>query len=195
MRDLSNVCSQIVLICLHLARIGRSDILWSWNNLARAVINWSGACDWRSVRLNSYIGIDSKTRTWPGTSKSQNRHREEILCIFGSRTFVHTSWMCQKQTSVSHSSAESSQIIVFTCRVARGWFSPLSISGIWSLKYHTLHWTNLEHGGTCVAMSSLKKVPTLKRRNTPTRKILGYRCRSRYQKRKTFSLVRGDTQW
>ena len=30
-----------------------------------------------------------------------------VLCIFGSRTFVHISWMCKKQTSVSHSSTES----------------------------------------------------------------------------------------
>ena len=29
------------------------------------------------------------------------------LCIFGSHTFVPLSWMCQKQTSVSHSSTES----------------------------------------------------------------------------------------
>ena len=28
------------------------------------------------------------------------------LCVFGSRTFVPMSWMCKKQTSVSHSSAE-----------------------------------------------------------------------------------------
>ena len=37
-------------------------------------------------------------------SKSTSRI---ILCIFGSRTFVPFSWMCWKQTSVSHSSAES----------------------------------------------------------------------------------------
>ena len=30
-----------------------------------------------------------------------------ILCIFGSRTFVPISWMCKKQTLVSHSSTES----------------------------------------------------------------------------------------
>ena len=30
-----------------------------------------------------------------------------ILCIFGSRTFVPISWVCKKQTSVSHSSTES----------------------------------------------------------------------------------------
>ena len=29
------------------------------------------------------------------------------MCIFGSHTFVPTSWMCQKQTSVSHSSTEA----------------------------------------------------------------------------------------
>ena len=32
------------------------------------------------------------------------------LCVFGSHTFVPTSWMCKKQTSVSHSSTESEMI-------------------------------------------------------------------------------------
>ena len=31
----------------------------------------------------------------------------EFLCIFGSQTFVPKSWMCKKQTSVSHSSMEA----------------------------------------------------------------------------------------
>ena len=39
--ELSNVCSQIVLKCLYLARIGRPDILWSENKLARAVTKWT----------------------------------------------------------------------------------------------------------------------------------------------------------
>ena len=34
------------------------------------------------------------------------------LCVFGSHTFVPKSWMCKKQTSVSHSSTES-EIISF----------------------------------------------------------------------------------
>ena len=29
------------------------------------------------------------------------------LCVFGSRTFVPISWMCKKQTAISHSSTES----------------------------------------------------------------------------------------
>ena len=32
------------------------------------------------------------------------------LCIFGSHTFVPISWMCKKQTSVSHSSTDSEMI-------------------------------------------------------------------------------------
>ena len=36
------------------------------------------------------------------------------LCIFGSHTFVPTSWMCKKQTAVSHSSTESEIISLDT---------------------------------------------------------------------------------
>ena len=41
----SKVCSQIVLKCVCLARIGRPDILWSGNNFARACTKWTRACD------------------------------------------------------------------------------------------------------------------------------------------------------
>ena len=33
-----------------------------------------------------------------------------VLCIFGSHTFVPISWMCKKQTSVSHSSTDAEVI-------------------------------------------------------------------------------------
>ena len=52
--ELTKVCSQIVLKCLYLARIGRPDILWSVNKLARAVTKLSRACDKRLARLISY---------------------------------------------------------------------------------------------------------------------------------------------
>ena len=35
--ELFKVCSQVVLKCLYLARLGRLDVLWSVNKLARAV--------------------------------------------------------------------------------------------------------------------------------------------------------------
>ena len=37
----------------------------------------------------------------------QNLHQVEHCAFFGSHTFVPISWMCKKQTSVSHSSTES----------------------------------------------------------------------------------------
>ena len=36
------------------------------------------------------------------------------MCIFGSHTFVPTSWMCKKQTALSHSSTESEIISLDT---------------------------------------------------------------------------------
>ena len=53
--ELSKVCSQIVLKCLYLARVGRPDILWSVNKLARSMKKWTKACDKRLSRLISYI--------------------------------------------------------------------------------------------------------------------------------------------
>ena len=41
----SEVCSQIVLKCLYLARIGRPAILWSVNKWARSVTKRTQACD------------------------------------------------------------------------------------------------------------------------------------------------------
>ena len=51
--ELSHVCSQIVLKCFYLARIGRPDILWSVNKLARSITKWTKACDKRLNRLIS----------------------------------------------------------------------------------------------------------------------------------------------
>ena len=53
--ELSQVCSQIVLKCLYLARIGRPDILRLVNKLARSITKWTKACDKRLSRLISYI--------------------------------------------------------------------------------------------------------------------------------------------
>ena len=53
--ELSKVCSQIVVKCLYLARIGRPDNLWSVNKLARPITKWTKACDIRLSRLIHYI--------------------------------------------------------------------------------------------------------------------------------------------
>ena len=53
--ELSQVCSQIVLKCLYLARVGRPDILWSVNKLAPSITKWTKASDKRPNRLIAYI--------------------------------------------------------------------------------------------------------------------------------------------
>ena len=62
--ELSQVCSQIVLKCFFLARIGRPDILWSVNKLARSITKWTKACDKRLNRLISYINHKSEYKQY-----------------------------------------------------------------------------------------------------------------------------------
>ena len=132
--ELSNVCSQIVLKCLYLARIGRLDILWSVNKLARAVTKWSKACGKRLNRLISYIHHTCEYKQYCHVGNTAKQCRLGLfqdsdfagdledskstsggtLCIFGSHTFVPIRWMCKKQTAVSHSSTESEIISLDT---------------------------------------------------------------------------------
>ena len=59
--SLSPVASQILFEILYLARMGRPDLLWSVNDLARHVTKWSVACDKRLHRLISYTEC---TKDW-----------------------------------------------------------------------------------------------------------------------------------
>ena len=126
--ELATVCTHIVLKSLYLVRTGRPDIFpWSVNKLARAMTKWTKACNERLPRLISYIHHTCEYRQYfyvgnitqqcrvglfqysvfagdPEDSKSTSGGR---LCIFGSHTFLPISWMCKKQTSVSHSSTEA----------------------------------------------------------------------------------------
>ena len=132
--ELSNACSQIVLKCLYLARIGRPDILWSVNKLARAITKWTKACDKRLNRLISNIHHTSEYKQYCHVGNTAKQCRLGLfqdsdfagdledskstsggtLCVFGSHTFVPISWMCKKQTAVSHSSTESEIISLWT---------------------------------------------------------------------------------
>ena len=47
-----------------LARIGRPDILWSVNKLARSITKWTKACDKRLNRLISYIHHTSEYKQY-----------------------------------------------------------------------------------------------------------------------------------
>ena len=65
----SHVCSQIVLKCLYLARIGRPDILWSVNA--------------KQCRLGLFQDSD-----FAGDLEDSKYTSGGTLCIFGSHTFV-----------------------------------------------------------------------------------------------------------
>ena len=111
--ELSHVCSQIVLKCLYLARIGRPDILWSVNKLTRSITKWTNACDKRLNRLISYIHHTSEYKQhchvgntakqcrlglfqdsdFAGDLEDSKSTSGGTLCVFGSHTFVPMSWM------------------------------------------------------------------------------------------------------
>ena len=96
------------------------------NKLARSITKWNKACDKRLNRLISYVHhtFGYKQYCYVGNTAKQCKlglfqdsdfagdleHSKSTsggtLCVFGSHTFVPISWMCKKQTSVSHSSTE-----------------------------------------------------------------------------------------
>ena len=60
--------------------------------------------DWDCFKISDFAGdLEDSKSTSGGT-----------LCVFGSHTFVPISWMCKKQTAVSHSSTESEIISLDT---------------------------------------------------------------------------------
>ena len=127
MGELSKVCSQIILKYLYLARIGRPDILWSVNKLARSITKWTKACDKRLCRLISYIHHTCEYKQYcyvENTAKKSGlglfqdsdfaRDLEDskstsggTLCVFWKSYICPISWMGKKQTAVSHNSTKS----------------------------------------------------------------------------------------
>ena len=126
--ELSQICSQIVLKCFFfLARPGRPDNLWSVNKLARSITKWTKACDKRLSRLISYIHHTCEYKKYCHVGNTAKQCRLGLfqdsdfagdledskstfggtVCVLGSHTLVPVSWMCKKQTSVSHNSTES----------------------------------------------------------------------------------------
>ena len=108
---------------------------------------WTKACGKRLARFISYIQHTCEYRQYcyvehtakqcrlglfqdsdfAGDLEDSKSTSGGILCIFGSRTFVPVSWMCKKQTSVSHSST-GDEVISLDAGLWMGF--PLSIFGI-----------------------------------------------------------------
>ena len=77
--ELSKVCSQIVLKCLYLARIGRPGIPWSGNKFARSITKWTRACDKRLSRLIPYIQVNTNNIADWDCFKTEVRNKSEVI--------------------------------------------------------------------------------------------------------------------
>ena len=96
------------------------------NNWLQTILSCGKHCknnaDWdcfRTLTLQETLTIPKSTSGW-------------TLCVFGSHTFVPISWMCTKQTAVSHSSTES-EILFLLVQVYEWIEFQLLIFGIWLL--------------------------------------------------------------
>ena len=77
----------------------------------------------------------SQDSDFAGDLEDSKSNSGGTLCIFGSHTFVPVSWMCKKQTSVSHSSTES-EIISLDARLSMDVKPALDL---WDLIVTVLH--------------------------------------------------------
>ena len=177
--ELSKVSSQIVRKCLCLARIGRPDILWSVNKLARSITKWTKARDKRVSRLISYIHHTCEYNQYCHVRNTAKQCRLGLfqdsdfagdledskstfggtLCVFGSHTVVPISWMCKKQTSVSRSSTES-EIISLDAGLRLDGIPALDF---WDLIVAVLHGntnqSNQARGDLCTNQSEVRTTP------------------------------------
>ena len=153
--ELSSVCSQIVLKCLYLARIGRPDIPWSVNKLARSITKMDQGL-WQTIisfdllhpshmwiqtvllcgKLcqTVQIGTVFQDSDFAGDLEDSKSTSGGLLCIFGSQTFVPISWSARNRLSVFRQFYRSWNHFS-RCRFTHGRYSPSHLSGIWWLKY------------------------------------------------------------
>ena len=96
-----------------------------------------------------------------------------VLCIFGSRTYVSISWMCKKQTSVSHSSTES-EIISLDAGLRMD--GPLALD-LWDAVIEVLRSTNSTKRPIRVATGNHSSNKTMT--TTPTSVVSGNKDRER----------------
>ena len=146
--ELSKICFQIVLKCLFLGTYWTTWYSMVSEKTCTSITKWTKACDKRLSRLISYIHHTCEYKQYchvgntaqqcilglfqdsdfAGDLEDSQSTSGGTLCIFGSHTFVPMSWMCKKQTAVSHSSTES-EIISFGHWIEIGWFACSGIMG------------------------------------------------------------------
>ena len=69
-------------------------------------MNTNNVVMWETLQKQCRLGLFQDS-DFAGDLEDSKSTSGGTLCIFGRHTFVPISWMCKKQTSVSHSSTES----------------------------------------------------------------------------------------
>ena len=119
-----NVCIWLVLVHLILCGLwtnlrvlsqnGQNLVTNAWRVWSRTFITHWQSCYGGNTAQQCRLGLFQES-DFAGDLEDPKSTSGGVLCIFGSHTFVPISWMCKKQTSVSHSSAESDIIsLMFT---------------------------------------------------------------------------------
>ena len=103
---------KIVLICLQACTIDHKMDQSLWQRLSRLISYIQHTCEYKQYcsvgdtakecRLGLFQDSD-----FAGDLEDSKSNSGGTLCTFGSHTFVPISWMCEKQTAVSHSSTKS----------------------------------------------------------------------------------------
>ena len=191
--ELSKVCSQIVLKCLYLVRIGKPDTSWSVNKLARAITKWTRACDKRSARLISYIhSWDMWIQTILSCGKYSTSMQIRIVSRFWFRrrpwrlkinirwTLVHfrKSHVCSNKLDVQETDFSFTRLYRSWSNFSRCRFTHGRNSSSWSLGfgYRSVSFfpkpTQQHHRETCRVIPHHTSTPTTKPRFQPSTSIL-----------------------
>ena len=161
-----------------LVRIGKPDILWSVNKLARAVTKWTRACDKRLTRLISYIHNTNDHRRYCHVGKTTQHCRLGLfqasdfagdledskstsgeLCVPSGveRSFPKVG--CARNQLQFHTVPLNLRSYLWI-QVITWVVFPLSISGIWLLKCNIFLKSIQSTGQLCIAIHNLENVPT-----------------------------------
>ena len=96
-----------------MARIGRPDILWLVNKLARSITEWTKACDERLPRLISYIHYTSDYKQYCRVGHVNSSLQEALLYVFEDKEAVIRINIKERSPTMRHVSS--------THRVALDW--------------------------------------------------------------------------
>ena len=104
--ELSHVCSEIVLHCLYLARIGRTDVLRSVNKVARSITEWTIHVKTNNISLwvilQHNAGSDCLKTDFAGDLEDPESTAGGTLCVFGSVIHLFREFGCVRNKLQFH---------------------------------------------------------------------------------------------